>query len=150
MTLGSAVVKRSLLLFVITLVNGVFAFGQCEKKVTFTCNQAREIGGDSARKVINVDAVISIVNGTITLSSKINGEIKTVSGDILEVLVCNWTDYLQNGRAQYKAMIKKNDNYKQASTVTIESKGGYSKITFTNSQDSSSQLQFDVVKYSFD
>jgi hypothetical protein len=134
------------------LLVGLFAFyqiiyGQCEKKVIFKCNKARDLKNGSIGQELPMDATISIDDWKIIITATINGETETIEGEIRDVSICKWADYLKNGKTQYKARTAKKNQNSENSIIDIESENGYTKITFGPDPETGSKLQFDVSEY---
>lgn len=122
-------------------------YGQCEKNITFKCLKARSIKAGLIAQELPMDATISIENGRFLLSAAVNGVTETVEGEINEVVICDWQDFMKNGRTQYKALTKKSNEGPQNSIIDIESENGYTRITCSSDPDTGSKLQFDVAEY---
>lgn len=138
---------KKVILFVGLCVFFQIAYSQCDKKVIFKCSKARDFKNGSVGQEVSLDASISLDNNKIILTASMNGETETLESDITEVSVCDWPDFLKNGKARYKAMTKKGNGNVENSIIEIESDNGYTKITFSSDPDTGSKLQFDVAEY---
>ena len=123
------------------------SYAQCDKKIAFKCEKARSFKNGTVGQELPIYATISIENGKIFLTATLNGESETAEGEITEVVTCEWTEFLKNGRTQYKAVIKKGNQNPENGIMDIQSDNGYTKITFGSDPDTGSKLQFDVSEY---
>lgn len=139
-------IKKLFLLFSLLPIHQI-SFGQCERTVTFKCYKGRELKNGSAEQDTPIEATLSISKGKFTLVLSMNGETATAEGEIKEVSICEWTDYLQNGRAQYKADVRKDNGSAENGILEIESSNGNTKITCGSDPDTGSKLQLDVMEY---
>jgi hypothetical protein len=136
------------------LLVGLFAFhqityGQCEKKVILKSNNMRGLKYGSVTKEMAVEASISIDKEKIVLTASKDGMTETVDCEIKEVVICDWKEYLKDGKAQFKVLGKKGSENPTSSIVDIESANGYTKVTFGLDPDTTgSKLQFDISEYS--
>jgi hypothetical protein len=140
---------KKLLLLIILFTLSHIGYGQCDKKVTFKCSKVREFKNGTFGQEHPLEATISINNGKIFITALMNGETETVEGEIKEVSICEWTEYLKNGKTQYKVYMQKG-NVGENSLITIESEDGKIKITGSPDPEAGSKLQFDVAEYSID
>lgn len=135
------------------LLAGLFAFGQnlyaqCDKPVTFTSNTARDFKNDRVRMELPVRATITLGNGLFKMTATFEEGTETVEGKIQEISVCEWEEYLKNGRSQYKVLAAKGQEGPQNGTVEIEGKDGSITITMHSDRFANAKLQFDVAEYS--
>ncbi len=138
---------KGIILFTLLFLYFQTIFAQCDKKVTFTCEKARSYKNGTLAQEKPINATISIDNWKFTLTATMNGRSDTVEGDITEVITCEWTGYLKNGRTRYKALIKHPDQDPENGSIDIESENGYTKITFGGNPVWGEGLQFDVSEY---
>lgn len=122
-------------------------YAQCDQSITFKCTKARGLKNGAIEKEMPMEATISLDSGRITLTASMNGETQTINGEIREITICEWKDFLKDGKTKYKAFMKKGDSDSENSFITIESENGYTKITFSSDPDTGSALQFDVAEY---
>jgi hypothetical protein len=120
---------------------------QCDKTVTFKCYKGREIKHGSAGQEMPVEVITSIDKGKINITLTMDRGTATMQGEITEVVTCEWSEYLQNGKTQYKATVSKDGGAMEAALIEIESYNGQTKITFGSDPDTGSKLQLDVVDY---
>ena len=120
---------------------------QCDKTVTFKCYKGREIKHGSAGQEMPVEVITSIDKGKINITLTMDRGTATVQGEIMEVVTCEWSEYLQNGKTQYKATVSKDGGAMEAALIDIESYNGQTKITLGTEGDATSQLQLDVENY---
>lgn len=125
----------------------LFSYGQCDKKVTFKCKKGRFNKNGSFEQDLPLEATLSIDNGKITFIATLNGDAENVTGEISEVSICEWTEYLQNGKTQYKAYMRRVNGDAENSIIEIEGENGSIKITCASNPDTGSKLQLDVAEY---
>lgn len=138
---------KTILLLAVLFASCQIAYAQCDKKIAFKCEKARSFKNGTVGQELPIYATISIENGKLNLTATVNGETETVEGEIKELVVCEWTEFLKNGRTQYKALASKGNENPERSIIDIESENGYTKITFSSDPDKGSKLQFDVSEY---
>ena len=136
----------------IILLVGLFmlyqiTYGQCDKKITFKFNKLRVIKDGLAGQESPVEGTLSIDSGALILAVKVNEVFGVITGAIKEIVICDWSEFLKNGKAAYKALTKKEGQDTQNSFIVIESENGYTRITFGSDPDEGSRLQFDVAEY---
>lgn len=136
--------KLLLLMALFTLSH--LCFGQCDKKVTFKCNKVREFKNGTLGQEHPLEATIFVNNGKIIITASINGETETVEGEIKEISICEWSEYLKDGKTQYKVYMQKG-NGGENSIMTIESEDGKIKITGSPDPETGAKVQFDVAEY---
>ncbi|GAA4744424.1 hypothetical protein [Flavisolibacter ginsenosidimutans] len=134
------------------LLLGVFAFfqishAQCDKKVAFKCSKIKQLKDGNVVRESPTDATVVFDNDKFLLTMTMQGETETVEGEINEISICQWKEYLKNGRTQYKALAKKENKNAEKSIIEIESDNGFTKITFGSDPDGGSKLQLDVAEY---
>lgn len=137
--------KLFLLLGFVTL--SAISYGQCDQKITFKCNKGRFYKNGSYEQDLPIEATLSIDKGKITFIASLNGDAQTVEGEITEVSICEWTEYLKNGKTQYKAYMRRINEEAENSIIEIESENGNIKITCGSNPDKGSKLQLDVAEY---
>jgi hypothetical protein len=133
-----------LFLFVCFSINESDA--QCGKATTFKSEKGRDFKNDVIGKEVSLDATIKIDSQRIVLVISMNGETETLDCEIKEFIFCDWREYLQNGKTEYKVLAKI-DEETLPSIITIESNNGYTTITFGSDPDDGSKLQLDVSSY---
>ncbi|HSC52652.1 MAG TPA: hypothetical protein VLC98_03475 [Phnomibacter sp.] len=136
----------------IILLVGVFvlhqiSYAQCDKPITFKCNKARNLKSGNVGQELPIDATIEFKQDKMFLTATMNGQTETVEGKINEISICDWKDYLINGRSQFKALTKKGNANAEYSTIEIKSDNGYTTVSFCADPDTGSILQFDVSEY---
>jgi hypothetical protein len=139
-------VKRSFLLAAILAINGL-VHAQCSKTVVFKCYKGRELKDGIYGPELPVEATISLTKSTVVYKITMNGEIETMVGEINEIPICEWTDYLQNGRTRYKAGIKRDNQSAENAIIEVESQNGTTKIICSSDPETGTKLQLDVVEY---
>lgn len=138
---------KKILLLLPVILFGLFSAAQCDKSVTFKCYKGREIKYGSAQQEMPVEVNMSIDKGKINITLTMDRGTATLDGEITEVITCEWTEYLQNGKTQYKANISKDRSTTEEALIDIESTNGQTKITFSSKPDDISKLQLDVSDY---
>lgn len=125
----------------------LLSVAQCDKTVTFKCYKGREIKNGSAQQEVPFEVNMSIDKGKINITMAMDGNSATMDGEVKEVVSCEWTEYLQQGKTQYKANVNNGDGVTVAAIIEIESNNGQTKITLGTQGDATSQLQLDVENY---
>ena len=138
---------KKILLLTVLFLSFHFTYAQCNKKVRFKCNKARDFKNGNIETELPIEATIAIDSNKISITASMNGQTETLEGEITEISACEWTAFLVNGKTQYKASIKKPNENTEVSLVDIVSENGDTKITFSSISDSSNKLQFDVSEY---
>ena len=138
---------KTIILLVVLFTSSQMAYTQCDKKIAFKCEKARSFKNGIVGQELPIYATVSIENDKLILTATMNGETETVEGEIKELVICEWTEFLKNGRTQYKALASKGNENPENSIIDIESENGYTKITFSSDPDKGSKLQFDVSEY---
>lgn len=138
---------KKIFLLTVLLTSFHFTYAQCNKKVTFKCDKARDFKNGSIHTEMPMEASITIDSSIITLTATMNGETETIEGEITEISVCEWTEFLVNGKAQYKALIKKGNESPQESVIDIVSENGNIQVSFALASDTWNKLQLDVAEY---
>lgn len=139
--------KKLLLLTALLFISFHFTYAQCNKTVTFKCNKARDFKNGVLHTEMPMESTITIDSGKITLTATMNGETETLEGDITEITVCEWSEFLVDGKTQYKAVLKKTNDQPQESVIDIVSENGNIKISLALASDTSNKLQVDVSEY---
>ncbi|OLY94448.1 hypothetical protein SAMN05444008_10150 [Cnuella takakiae] len=124
----------------------ITGYCQCENAVAFKCNGGRELKNGVVGEELPFTATLSIAKRKVVFTATINGEANTVSRDIKDIPICSWTDFLQNGKAQYKADLRKEHGDMESALITIESLNGKTKITCSSDPDTGTALQLEVVE----
>jgi hypothetical protein len=124
-----------------------FTYAQCNRTVTFKCDKARDFKNGVINTEMPMESTITIDSGKITLTATMNGQTETLEGEITEISVCEWKEFLVDGKAQYKALLKKTNDQPQESFIEIVSENGNIKISFALISDTSNKLQVDVAEY---
>lgn len=124
-----------------------FTYAQCNRTVTFKCDKARDFKNGVINTERPMEATITIDSGKITLTATMDGQTETLEGEITEISVCEWKEFLVDGKTQYKAVLKKTNDQPQESIIDIVSENGNIKILFALASDTSNKLQFDVSEY---
>jgi hypothetical protein len=138
---------KKLVLVLILFVLYQTGNGQCDKKVTFKCIKGRELKDGAAGQELPIEATLSFDNTKVTFAASFNGEIALVEGEITEVISCEWTDYLKNGKTQFKAYMTKPGRSAEKATIDIESENGTTRITLGSDPDTGAKMQLDVAEY---
>lgn len=125
----------------------LFSAAQCDKTITFKCYKGRSIKNGSAEQEMPVAVSGAIDKGNINITLTMDRATATVQGEITEVVTCAWTEYLHNGKTQYKANLSKDGRAMEAAIIDIESHNGQTIITFGSDPDTGSKLQLDVADY---
>ena len=120
---------------------------QCDKKVTFKFTKGRELKNGAAGQEQPIEATLSFNNTKVTFTASFNGEMASAEGEITEVVSCDWTDYLRNGKTQYKAYMTKPGRSAEKATIDIESENGTTTITLGSDPDTGAKMQLDVAEY---
>lgn len=138
---------KKLLLLTILFICFHFTYAQCNKSITFKCDKARDFKNGMIDTEMPMESIITIDSGKISLTATMNGQTETVEGEIAEVLLCDWKEFLVNGKTQYKAFIKKGNENPEASLVTIASENGVTKISLSLVSEEGKRLEVDVAEY---
>lgn len=138
---------KKILLLLPFVFFGLLATAQCDKSVTFKCYKGREIKNGSAQQEMPFEMTLAIDQGKVNISMTMDRASSTIQGEITEVLTCEWTDYLHNGKTRYKGKVTQEGRSMQDAYIEIESTNGQTKISFSSTPDDTSKLQFDVVDY---
>ena len=146
-TTTNKLLMKKLVLVLILFVLYQTSNSQCDKKVTFKCIKGRELKYGAAGQELPIEATLSFENTKVTFTASFNGEIASVEGEITEIVSCQWTDYLKNGKTQYKAYMTKPGQSSEKATIDIESENGATKITLGSDPDTGVRMQLDVAEY---
>ncbi len=139
---------KKLFALLMVLVSYV-SYGQCDKKVLLTCDKIRMLTYGSVTMEIPVKASISINSEKIIISVLHEGETEVLDTEIKEVLFCSWSEYLKNGKTQYKGATKKGDEQRENSLIEIESEDGHTNVTLCPLPDvKGKKIQFNVTEVS--
>ena len=138
---------KKILLLLPFVFFGLLATAQCDKSVTFKCYKGREIKNGSAQQEMSFEMTLAIDHGRVNISMTMDRASSTIQGEITEVLTCEWTDYLHNGKTRYKGKVTPEGRSMQDAYIEIESTNGQTKISFSSTPEETSKLQFDVVDY---
>ncbi|MEJ8842839.1 hypothetical protein WG954_10635 [Lacibacter sp. H375] len=138
---------KKLFLLTALLVSYNFTYAQCDRTVTFKCDKARDFKNGVLNTEMPMESTITIDSSKITLTATMNGETETVEGEITEISVCDWKEFLVNGKAQYKALLKKANDQPQESVIDVVSENGNIKISLALASDTSNKIQVDVAEY---
>jgi hypothetical protein len=138
---------KKIFLLVPVVFFGLISAAQCDKSVTFKCFKGRSFNNGNAEQEMQIEVVTSIEKGKINVTLTMDRSTATVPGEITEVVSCEWTEYLHNGKTQYKANVSKDGRATEAAIIEIESYNGQTKITFSSDPDTGSKLQLDVADY---
>ena len=138
--------KLVLLIFLFALCH--ISNAQCDKKVTFKIDKAREVKDNNFNQEMPVEATFIIDKSKIIITLLADGETHTMEGEITEVTTCEWTDYLQNGRTRYKVDLKdeKKDGILK-SIIEVESINGKTTITGSMESEANQKMEFNVAEY---
>lgn len=140
-------VMKKLFLLAVLFISAHLTYAQCDKKVTFKCDKGRDFKNGVVDTEMPLESIITIDSVKITLTATLNGQTETLEGEIAEVLLCDWTEFLVNGKTQYKAFIKKVNENQEASLVTITSVNGSTKISLSLISDEGKKVEVDVAEY---
>ncbi|RPD50907.1 hypothetical protein [Paracnuella aquatica] len=138
---------KKILLLLPVILFGLFSAAQCDKSVTFKCYKGREIKYGSAQQEMPFEMTLAIDQGKMNIYMAMDRATSTIQGEITEVLTCEWTEYLHNGKTRYKGKVTPEGGSMQDAYIEIESTNGQTKISFSSTPDDTSKLQFDVVDY---
>ncbi|WP_132051455.1 hypothetical protein [Pseudocnuella soli] len=138
---------KKILLLLPFVFFGLFATAQCDKPVTFKCYKGRQFKNGSAKEEMPFEMTMTIDKGKMNIYMAMDRATSTIQGEITEVLTCEWTEYLHNGKTRYKGKVTPEGGSMQDAYIEIESTNGQTKISFSSTPDDTSKLQFDVVDY---
>lgn len=123
------------------------AIAQCDKNVLFKSSLVREVKDGNPGEEMPIEATLTFKDNRLLMTLQFAGISQTINGSINKVLECKWTEYLKNGKAQYKVLTNKEGESAEDTLITIESKNGQTTITIAGDPDNGTKLQFDIVEY---
>ena len=138
---------KKLLLLTVFFTSFYFSYSQCNKTISFKCDKARDFKNGMIDTEISMESIITIDSGKMTCTATMNGQTESLEGEIVEVLLCDWKEFLVNGKTQYKAFIKKGNENPEASLVTISSENAVTKISLSMVSEEGKRLELDVAEY---
>ncbi|RXK62767.1 hypothetical protein ESA94_07155 [Lacibacter luteus] len=121
---------------------------QCDPKVLkLQSNKARGLKTNMQAEELAMETVIAIDSVKIVLTGSFNGETETLEGNIVEVVSCEWGEYLKNGKTEYRIVVGK-DGASMKSIMILESENGNTTLTFFEEDKTDTKLQFVISEYS--
>lgn len=123
------------------------ASAQCDPKILkLQSNKARGLKTNMQAEELAMETVITIDSAKLVLTGTFNGETETLEGDIVEIVSCGWSEYLKNGKTEYRIVVDK-DGQSMKSIMILESENGNTTITFFEEDKDDSKLQFVIHEY---
>ena len=123
------------------------ASAQCDPKIVkLQSNKARGLKTNMQAEELAMETVITIDSAKLVLTGSFKGETETLEGDIVEIVSCEWSEYLKNGKTEYRIVVDK-DGQSMKSIMILESENGNTTITFFEEDKDDSKLQFVIHEY---
>ena len=120
---------------------------QCDPKIVkLQSNKARGLKTNMQAEELAMETVITIDSAKMILTGTFNGETETLEGDIVEVVSCAWSEYLKNGKSEYRIIVSKGGE-SMKSIMILESENGNTTLTFYEEDKADTKLQFDINEY---
>lgn len=120
-------------------------YAQCDKNVTFKSYAFRIFHNDKEVQSAAIDATITFDSDKYSVKISMMAGMGTLSGTIKEVTLCQWIDFMKNGKAQYKGTLRDGDEDPVEATIEIISENSVSK--FILYPEPGAKLQFDIAEY---
>lgn len=123
------------------------ASAQCDPKIVkLQSNKARGLKTNMQAEELAMETVITIDSAKMVLTGSFNGETETLEGDIVEVVYCTWSEYLKDGKSEYRVIVNKGGE-SMKSIMVLESENGNTTLTFFEEDKADNKLQFDINEY---
>jgi hypothetical protein len=121
---------------------------QCDPKILkLQSNKAKGLKTNEYPKELAMETVVAIDSVKIVLTGSFNGETETLEGDILEIISCKWSEYLKEGKTEYRIIVNKGGE-SMRSIMILESENGNTTLTFFEEDKSDTKLQLIITEYS--
>ncbi|MFY7839754.1 MAG: hypothetical protein ACOVP7_05735 [Lacibacter sp.] len=123
------------------------ASAQCDPVILkLQSNKARELKTNVQAKEVAMETSIAIDSAKMVLTGSFNGETETLEGEILEIISCKWSEFLKDGKSEYRVAVRKGGE-ELRSIMILESENGITTVTFYEEDKSDNKLQFDITEY---
>lgn len=131
---------------ILTALFGVLflaAAGQCDKKATAKASTGYFVQ-EGNRQPIPMEASLTFSKEKVLITIQAGGQSMNVTNTIVEVVSCEWKDFLKDGKAVYRASANKGSGDPEPTTIRINAKDGKTTIYFGDDPDTNEGLELEL------
>jgi hypothetical protein len=136
---------KKLLLITTILIFCYPIYGQCDQKLTFKSYKATEIKNNDFSEEISLEGTFTIDKDRLVMTLSANRQTQNLEAKILEIIVCEWTNYLQDGKTSYKTVMERGEK-QVPTTIEIVSINGRTRLIMSSNPNSGNRMEFELTE----